>query len=46
MFKKDLEETIIALKAQIDKLQQRSMLLQAEIDDRNLINSSTYTASL
>jgi hypothetical protein len=44
---KDMEDTIIALKAQIDSLQKRTILLQSELDDRNqLVNSSTCSASL
>lgn len=44
--KKDYEETIAALKSQIDSLQQRTILLQSELDDRNQLVNSSYTASL
>ncbi|CAF0936063.1 unnamed protein product [Brachionus calyciflorus] len=44
--KKDYEETISALKNQIDSLQQRTILLQSELDERNQLVSSSETGSI
>lgn len=44
--KKDYEDTITALKAQIESLQQRSILLQSELDDRNQLVNSSFTGSI
>lgn len=44
--KKDYEETISALKNQIDSLQQRTILLQSELDERNQLISSSDTGSI
>lgn len=39
--KNDYEETISALRSQVDSLQQRTLILQSDFDERNqMINSS------
>lgn len=46
--KKDYEETINALRSQVESLQQRAAILQTEFDERNnhqAVNSS-YTPSI
>jgi hypothetical protein len=44
--KNDYEETICALRSQVESLQQRTMILQSELDDRNQMANSTYTPSI
>lgn len=44
--KKDYEETISALKNQIESLQQRAIVLQSELDERNHLVNSSDTASI
>ncbi len=49
--KQDYEETIVALRSQVDSLQQRTIILQAELDERHgnvgpVGTNSSFTPSI
>lgn len=44
--KNDYEETISALRSQVDSLKQRTVILQNEFDERNQAVNSSFTPSI